>query len=66
MCGYSSQTSFIRAFKARFEQTPKMWRNGGYREYSNKTLSSSQAASLSKADFSHLEPKIVKTKNKKA
>jgi len=66
MCGYSSQTSFIRAFKARFEQTPKLWRNGGYKDYSNKILSSSQAASLSKADFSHLEPKIVKTKTKKA
>ena len=26
MCGYSSQTSFIRAFKERFEQTPKIWR----------------------------------------
>jgi len=66
MCGYSSQTSFIRAFKARFEQTPKIWRNGGYKEYSNKILSSSQAASLSKANFSHLEPKIIKTKTKKA
>jgi AraC family transcriptional regulator len=66
MCGYSSQTSFIRAFKARFEQTPKLWRKGGYKEYSNKILSSSQAASLSKADFSHLRPKIVKTKKKKA
>ncbi|MDC0932816.1 AraC family transcriptional regulator [Arcobacteraceae bacterium] len=66
MCGYSSQTSFIRAFKARFEETPKLWRNGGYKEYSNQILSSSQAASLSTADFSYLEPKIVKTKKKKA
>ncbi len=65
MCGYSSQTSFIRAFKQRFEQTPKVWRNGGYKEYSNKILSASQAATLSNADFSHLEPKIVKTKRKK-
>jgi len=65
MCGYSSQTSFIRAFKARFEQTPKYWRNGGYKEYSNKILSTSQAASLSKVDFSYLEAKIVKTKKKR-
>jgi len=65
MCGYSSQTSFIRAFKERFEQTPKIWRNGGYKEYSNKILSKSQAASLSQADFSYLEPQIVKTKKKK-
>ncbi|MEA1915469.1 MAG: AraC family transcriptional regulator [Campylobacterota bacterium] len=64
MCGYSSQTSFIRAFKARFDQTPKYWRNGGYKEYSNKILSSSQTAKLSNADFSDLEPKIVKTKRK--
>ena len=64
MCGYSSQTSFIRAFKNRFEQTPKIWRNGGYKEYSNKILSKSATASLSSADFSHLVPKIVKTKSK--
>jgi AraC family transcriptional regulator len=66
MCGYSSQTSFLRAFKQRFNQTPKMWRNGGYKEYSNKILSSSQTASISQADFSYLNPKIVKTKSKRA
>jgi len=46
MCGYSSQTSFIRAFKQRFEMTPKAWRQGGYREYSNRILSSSETRSL--------------------
>ena len=66
MCGYSSQTSFLRAFKERFHQTPKYWRNGGYKEYSNKILSSSSAASISQADFSYLEPKIVKTQKKTA
>lgn len=66
MCGYSSQTSFIRAFKQRFEQTPKQWRKGGYKEYSNTILSSSQAATLSQADFSHLEARIVRTVKKKA
>ncbi len=60
MCGYSSQTSFIRAFKQRFEMTPKAWRKGGYREYSNRILSSSETASISEADFSYLSPKIVK------
>ncbi len=64
MCGYSSQTSFLRAFKDRFGQTPKVWRNGGYKDYSNDILSSSEAASMSEADFSHLVPKIVKTKTK--
>jgi len=65
MCGYSSQTSFIRAFKQRFDQTPKQWRNGGYKDYSNKILSSSKAASLSKVDFSYLDFKIEKTKKQK-
>jgi len=66
MCGYSSQTSFLRAFQQRFNQTPILWRNGGYKEYSNKILSSSQTASISQADFSYLNPKIVKTKSKRA
>lgn len=66
MCGYSSQTSFIRAFKARFEQTPKEWRNGGYKEYSNKILHGNLGITLSNSDFSYIEPKIVKTKRKKA
>jgi AraC family transcriptional regulator len=64
MCGYSSQTSFIRAFKQRFEMTPKVWRAGGYKEYSNKILSGSLTASISNADFSYLRPKIVKTDSK--
>ncbi len=36
MCGYSSQTSFLRTFKERFLMTPKGWKNGGYKEYSTK------------------------------
>jgi AraC family transcriptional regulator len=42
-----------------------MWRKGGYKEYSNKILSSSPTASLSQADFSQIVPKIVKTEVKK-
>ena len=38
MTGYSSQTSFLRAFKQRFNMTPKDWKNGGYKEYSNKIV----------------------------
>lgn len=60
MCGYSSQTSFIRAFKQRFGMTPKSWRKGGYVIYSNKILSGSETASISHADFSSLRAKIVK------
>jgi len=66
MCGYSSQTSFIRAFKLRFGYTPKIWRDGAYQHYSSLILSTSQSASLSEADFSHLEPKIVKTPKRRA
>ncbi len=54
-CGYSSQTSFIRTFKARFGMTPKAWKNGGYLQYSDKLLGSIQSSKLS-----FTEPAIVK------
>ncbi|SFV89694.1 Transcriptional regulator, AraC family [hydrothermal vent metagenome] len=54
-CGYSSQTSFIRAFKVRFGMTPKTWRNGGYLQYSNKLLEEIQNRA-----FYVTEPQIVK------
>lgn len=38
-CGYSTQTSFIRAFKKRFNTTPTQWRKGGFIAYSNAILS---------------------------
>jgi AraC family transcriptional regulator len=38
MCGYSSQSSFIRAFRQRFNMTPKQWKNGGFKEYSKNIL----------------------------
>ncbi|DAB41096.1 MAG TPA: AraC family transcriptional regulator [Sulfurovum sp. UBA12169] len=60
MCGYSSQSSFIKAFAERFEMTPKIWRNGGYRTYSNQILQQSKMAMESDADFSTLMPSIVK------
>ena len=66
MCGYASQTSFIRAFKERFELTPKLWRKGGYKVYSDQIVKTSPTASLSKANYSHLEAKIIKTKAIKA
>ncbi len=66
MCGYSSQTSFIRAFKQRFNQTPKYWRNGGYKEYSTEILSNSKLSLFTMPQFSKLEAKIVKTKGRRA
>jgi AraC family transcriptional regulator len=61
MCGYSSQTSFIKAFRSRFETTPKEWRRGAYLAYSQKILESSASASASGRKFDGLIPKIQKT-----
>lgn len=57
-CGYSAQTSFIRAFKARFEMSPKKWRQGGFWEYSDKILQ--KADFLTNADYSNLSMQIKK------
>lgn len=59
-CGYSSQSSFIKIFKDRFGMSPKEWKNGGYKEYSNNIINQSQFATLSKADFRNISPSIVK------
>ena len=60
LCGYSSQTSFIRVFKERFLMTPTKWRNGGYKVYSNTIIEESAQAKQSNAKFDNLEPSIVK------
>jgi AraC family transcriptional regulator len=59
-CGYSSQTSFIRVFKERFSMTPKAWRNGGYKEYSQTLLAKTYPTQHAHVDFEQLEPTIVK------
>jgi len=59
-CGYSSHSSFIKAFKSRFKFSPKVWRNGAYKEYSDAILSASNIPLNSKIDFSQLSPTIVK------
>ncbi len=59
-CGYSSQTSFIRAFKERFSMTPNNWRKGGYKDYSHKILLQSTKAQASTASFEVIQPQIVK------
>ncbi len=66
MCGYSSQTSFLRAFKERFCQTPKQWRKGGYKEYSNKILNLCPKISLVKQNYFCMEPEIIKIEKKVA
>lgn len=65
MCGYSSQTSFLRAFKERFFMTPKMWKSGGYKEYSNKIVEKLIKPD-DNIDFSYIEPVIVKMPEIKA
>jgi AraC family transcriptional regulator len=49
-CGYSSHTSFIKAFKARFYVTPSIWRN---KEYKKNDF-------LHNRSFTKLEMKVVK------
>jgi AraC family transcriptional regulator len=38
LCGYSSHTSFIKAFKKRFSYTPSAWRKGSYKIFSKECL----------------------------
>lgn len=59
ICGYSSQTSFIRAFKLRFNQTPKEWRKGGYKNYSNNILKDIDFIFDENKEYLQIEPKIV-------
>lgn len=64
ICGYSSQSSFIKAFKERFEQTPKQWRKGGYEAYSDMILKNSLLKDTL-PDFDASKVRIVKTENKR-
>ncbi|GGD42313.1 transcription regulator [Malaciobacter pacificus] len=66
MTGYSSQTSFLRAFKQRFNMTPKQWKKDGYKTYSNDILKDSSSAINSKANFEDLKVEIVKMSEMKA
>lgn len=59
LCGYSSHSSFIKAFKNKFDVSPKEWRNGAYKEYSNSILKASNISTNSTLDFSKLSATIV-------
>ncbi len=65
-CGYSSQTSFINAFKKRFNQTPTQWRQGGFKDYSDEILKTSELPLKEKFDYSTIEYNIVKMPIQKA
>ncbi len=58
-CGYSSQSSFTRVFKQRFLMTPKEWKNGGFKEFSQNIIAQFPKALLSTANFDNMEPEIV-------
>lgn len=63
MCGYASQTSFIKAFKERFNTTPKAWQNGDSLLYSKKIMEESGFIEDNDTkDFSGIIPRIIKTK----
>ena len=59
LCGYSSHSSFIKAFKNKFDVTPKEWRNGAYKKYSNSILQASNISTNSTVDFSNISASIV-------
>lgn len=63
MCGYSILTSFLRAFKSKFGQTPKQWRKEGYISHFNKITRDNKETNIS--DFSNLKPKISIIKDRK-
>ena len=59
LCGYSSHSSFIKAFRNKFDVSPKEWRNGAYKKYSNSILQASNISINSSLDFSKLSATIV-------
>ena len=59
LCGYSSHSSFIKAFRKKFEVSPKEWRNGAYKIYSNAILEEFNISTNSSIDFSSIRATIV-------
>jgi len=59
LCGYSSHSSFIKAFRGKFDASPKDWRNGAYKNYSNSILQASNISTNSNVDYSKLSAIIV-------
>jgi len=55
LCGYSSHSSFIKAFKNRFSFTPTQWKKGGYINYSKRNLIFDDQVN---EDFFSIEPQI--------
>jgi len=60
LCGYSSQSSFIKAFKQRFSMTPTQWKQGGYLTYSSQILAHTDAQLFNKFTKLNHQPTILK------
>lgn len=54
LCGYISHSSFIKAFKQKYNYTPTQWKKGAHKKYSKELLK----AFPSNKDFSYIEPEI--------
>lgn len=59
-CGYSSHSSFIKAFRSRFGKSPKRWREGGYKTYSDRLLRHAGIGTEAIGQFDGMEPVIEK------
>jgi len=55
LCGYSSHSSFIKAFKNRFTYTPTQWKKGEYINYSKRNITLDEQIN---DDFFSIEPHI--------
>ncbi len=65
-CGYSAQTTFCRAFKTHFKQTPTYWRDGGFKEYSDLILSDLEKQYTTNVSFNDLKRELIKVKSRNA
>lgn len=54
LCGYVSHSSFIKAFKKKYNYTPTQWKNGLNKEYSKELLKEFP----NNRDFSNIQPQI--------
>ncbi|QFR48797.1 AraC family transcriptional regulator [Sulfurimonas lithotrophica] len=59
LCGYSSHSSFIKAFRGKFDVSPKEWRKGAYKKYSNSILKASNISTKTSIDFTNITATIV-------
>ncbi|AXH12688.1 AraC family transcriptional regulator [Halarcobacter bivalviorum] len=45
-CGFNSHSSFIKAFKKKFNFTPKEWKKDGYKKFSSKIIKSYESLEI--------------------